>query len=143
MPSSGFESVTPATKRPQTYALDRAATEVGIAIPNTLIYSELRVRLYLISLRKLIMAKYLPSLIPLCILHAKLQLHRAKDIIPLQMILSVCHLPQLCWNSSRICPRKTWPFLWQLIVIIWQLRHLSTERGFTFIMRAQVKWPYS
>jgi hypothetical protein len=26
MPSAGFE---PATKRPQTYALDRAATEVG------------------------------------------------------------------------------------------------------------------
>jgi hypothetical protein len=29
MPSAGFEPVTPATKRPQTYALDRAATEVG------------------------------------------------------------------------------------------------------------------
>jgi hypothetical protein len=26
MPSSGFEPATPATKRPQTYALDRAAT---------------------------------------------------------------------------------------------------------------------
>jgi hypothetical protein len=29
MPSEGFEPATPATKRPQTYALDRAATEVG------------------------------------------------------------------------------------------------------------------
>jgi hypothetical protein len=29
MPSTEFEPATPATKRPQTYALDRAATEVG------------------------------------------------------------------------------------------------------------------
>jgi hypothetical protein len=29
MPSVGFEPATPATKRQQTYALDRAATEVG------------------------------------------------------------------------------------------------------------------
>jgi hypothetical protein len=29
MPSAGFEPATPATKRPQTYALDSAATEVG------------------------------------------------------------------------------------------------------------------
>jgi hypothetical protein len=29
MPSAGFEPATPETKRPQTYALDRAATEVG------------------------------------------------------------------------------------------------------------------
>jgi hypothetical protein len=29
MPRAGFEPVTPATKRPQTYALDRAATEIG------------------------------------------------------------------------------------------------------------------
>jgi hypothetical protein len=29
MPSAVFEPATPATKRPQTYALDRAATEVG------------------------------------------------------------------------------------------------------------------
>jgi hypothetical protein len=29
MPSAGLELATPATKRPQTYALDRAATEVG------------------------------------------------------------------------------------------------------------------
>jgi hypothetical protein len=29
MPLSGFEPSNPATKRPQTYALDRAATEVG------------------------------------------------------------------------------------------------------------------
>jgi hypothetical protein len=29
MPSAGFELATPATKRPQTYALVRAATEVG------------------------------------------------------------------------------------------------------------------
>jgi hypothetical protein len=32
MPSAGFESATPATKRPQTYALDRAATEVGYIV---------------------------------------------------------------------------------------------------------------
>jgi hypothetical protein len=30
MPSVGFEHATPTTKRPQTYALDRAATEVGV-----------------------------------------------------------------------------------------------------------------
>jgi hypothetical protein len=29
MPSAAFEPATPATKQPQTYALDRAATEVG------------------------------------------------------------------------------------------------------------------
>jgi hypothetical protein len=29
MPSAVFEPATPTTKRPQTYALDRAATEVG------------------------------------------------------------------------------------------------------------------
>jgi hypothetical protein len=29
MPSAGFEPATPATKRPQTYALDRAVAEVG------------------------------------------------------------------------------------------------------------------
>jgi hypothetical protein len=28
--ASGFEPVTPATKRPQTYVLDRAATGIGI-----------------------------------------------------------------------------------------------------------------
>jgi hypothetical protein len=30
MPSAGFEPATPATKRPQIYALDCAATEVGM-----------------------------------------------------------------------------------------------------------------
>jgi hypothetical protein len=30
MPSAGFEPATPATKRPQTYVLHRAATEVVI-----------------------------------------------------------------------------------------------------------------
>jgi hypothetical protein len=30
MPSAEFEPATPATKRPQTYALDRAATKVGL-----------------------------------------------------------------------------------------------------------------
>jgi hypothetical protein len=29
MPSAGFEPAIPATKRPQTYALDRAATGIG------------------------------------------------------------------------------------------------------------------
>jgi hypothetical protein len=32
MPSAGFEPATPATKRPQTYALDRAVTEVGTSL---------------------------------------------------------------------------------------------------------------
>jgi hypothetical protein len=32
MPRAGFESAIPATIRPQTYALDRAAT--GISIPS-------------------------------------------------------------------------------------------------------------
>jgi hypothetical protein len=30
MPRVGFEPVTPATKRPQTYDLDRAATGIGL-----------------------------------------------------------------------------------------------------------------
>jgi hypothetical protein len=29
MPSAGYEPAIPATKRPQTYALDRAATGIG------------------------------------------------------------------------------------------------------------------
>jgi hypothetical protein len=29
MPRAGFEPATPATKRPQTYVLDRAATGIG------------------------------------------------------------------------------------------------------------------
>jgi hypothetical protein len=32
MPSEGFEPAIPATKRPQTYALDRAATWIGIIV---------------------------------------------------------------------------------------------------------------
>jgi hypothetical protein len=32
MPRAGFEPATPATKRPQTYALDRAATGIGVAV---------------------------------------------------------------------------------------------------------------
>jgi hypothetical protein len=32
MPSAGFETATPQIKWPQTYALDRAATEVGFPI---------------------------------------------------------------------------------------------------------------
>jgi hypothetical protein len=38
MPSAGFESATPATKRPETYALDRAATEVGIIFFQQIFY---------------------------------------------------------------------------------------------------------
>jgi hypothetical protein len=30
MPRAGFEPAIPATKRPQTYALDRAATGIGV-----------------------------------------------------------------------------------------------------------------
>jgi hypothetical protein len=30
MPRAGFESATPATKRPKTYALDRAATGIRL-----------------------------------------------------------------------------------------------------------------
>jgi hypothetical protein len=40
MPSAGFETSTPATKRPQTYALDRAATEVGHIYIYIYIYRE-------------------------------------------------------------------------------------------------------
>jgi hypothetical protein len=32
MPSAGFEPATPVTKRPQTYVLDRVATEVGFVL---------------------------------------------------------------------------------------------------------------
>jgi hypothetical protein len=35
MHREGFDSATPATKRPQTYALDRAATEIGTLHPYT------------------------------------------------------------------------------------------------------------
>jgi hypothetical protein len=35
MPRAGLELATPATKRPQTYALDRAATGIGIIIIST------------------------------------------------------------------------------------------------------------
>jgi hypothetical protein len=35
MPSTGFKPATPATKRPQTYALDRAATEIGYVMVKT------------------------------------------------------------------------------------------------------------
>jgi hypothetical protein len=41
MPSAGFEPATAATKRPQTYALDRAATEVGRIIFRFLFISEM------------------------------------------------------------------------------------------------------
>jgi hypothetical protein len=34
MPWAGFEPATPETKRPQTYALERAATEVGQFTPR-------------------------------------------------------------------------------------------------------------
>jgi hypothetical protein len=50
MPLAGFEPATPATKRPQTYALDRATTEVGLSqiknqqmsVDHLLINSELK-----------------------------------------------------------------------------------------------------
>jgi hypothetical protein len=43
MPSAGFEPAAPATKRPQTYALDRASTEVGtVGLRN--LKAEIRVR---------------------------------------------------------------------------------------------------
>jgi hypothetical protein len=32
MTSAGFEPAIPATKRPQTYALDRAATGIGVML---------------------------------------------------------------------------------------------------------------
>jgi hypothetical protein len=35
MPRAGFETATPATKRPQTYALDREATEIGNSALHT------------------------------------------------------------------------------------------------------------
>jgi hypothetical protein len=36
MPRAGFEPAIPATKRPQTYTLDHAATGIGISILYTL-----------------------------------------------------------------------------------------------------------
>jgi hypothetical protein len=35
MPQAVFEPATSATKRPQTYALDRAATVIGTLLPLT------------------------------------------------------------------------------------------------------------
>jgi hypothetical protein len=40
MPWAGLEPATPATKRPQTYALDRAGTAIGIR--NSGIYLKVR-----------------------------------------------------------------------------------------------------
>jgi hypothetical protein len=40
MPSAEFEPLTPATKRPQTYALDRAASEVGGRIVKCIKYHQ-------------------------------------------------------------------------------------------------------
>jgi hypothetical protein len=34
MPRAGFEPATPATERPQTYALDLAATGIGLQLIN-------------------------------------------------------------------------------------------------------------
>jgi hypothetical protein len=34
MPQVGFKPTTPATKRPQTYTLDRAATGIGYEVPT-------------------------------------------------------------------------------------------------------------
>jgi hypothetical protein len=42
MPLAGFEPATPATKRPQTYVLDLAITEIGYCIGY--VYYELRQR---------------------------------------------------------------------------------------------------
>jgi hypothetical protein len=38
MPSAGFEPAIPATKRPQTYALDSAATGIGGYVASCLNY---------------------------------------------------------------------------------------------------------
>jgi hypothetical protein len=38
MPRAGFEHATPATERPQTYALDRVATGIGFPIGSQLEY---------------------------------------------------------------------------------------------------------
>jgi hypothetical protein len=32
MPSAGFETTIPAAKRPQTYAIDVAVTEIGVEL---------------------------------------------------------------------------------------------------------------
>jgi hypothetical protein len=39
MPSAGFETATSATKRPQTYVLDRAATGIGV-LPTLIDYTQ-------------------------------------------------------------------------------------------------------
>jgi hypothetical protein len=38
MPSVGFELAIPANKRPQTYALDRAAIEIGPMLVRELLF---------------------------------------------------------------------------------------------------------
>jgi hypothetical protein len=44
MPSARFESAIPATKRPQTYALDRAATGICEYVTYILIKSGIKVQ---------------------------------------------------------------------------------------------------
>jgi hypothetical protein len=39
MPQAGFKSAIPATKRPQTYTLDRAATGIGMVVLHVHIMS--------------------------------------------------------------------------------------------------------
>jgi hypothetical protein len=55
MPPAGFEPTTPTSKRPQTHALDRAATGIGKNILTPLQYS------VLIIVEITVIVKYLPT----------------------------------------------------------------------------------
>jgi hypothetical protein len=63
MPAVGLKPATPATERPQTYALDRAATGIGISIYILLIlFSHLHLTLYrhsLIFLSSALLAQFI------------------------------------------------------------------------------------
>jgi hypothetical protein len=66
MPRAGFELAIPATKRPQTYALDRAATGIGCGLLYKVLY---------IFIQQIIPQSLLTSTIRISILHGHHQWH--------------------------------------------------------------------
>ena len=62
MPTVGFETTTPEGKRPQTYALDHSATEIG---NNIIIVEELKTNLMsLVVFISLIFAQHVSNINP-------------------------------------------------------------------------------
>jgi hypothetical protein len=76
MPSVGFEPAIPASERPKTHALDRAATGIGIILYYIILYCIILycVILYYIILRYIILYYICVGRIVWCCLFQKLQL---------------------------------------------------------------------